>query len=297
MLSSELIMFIKNFATFMKNLFFLIILFSTLSFSQKFSFEQSIGKFENASSFYIASNGFIYVTDKGNDEVIQLDTLGNLLKDVGGFGWNQSQFDEPVDVFADPLSVYVTDKNNHRIQRFDRNLNFISQLYTHENDNPDERFGYPLSCVVSNQGDLYVLDSENKRIVKFDLFGNFKLQFGGIDAGEFALNNPTAMSISGNGIIFIADQNFLITFDQFGNGISKVSFDEQINSLEILFDKIIVTTKNKILIAKTTEESIEFYNLLLKDKSNESIVSCLLFNDKLYILTQKKILIYLSSSD
>lgn len=297
MLSSELIMFIKNFATFMKNLFFLIILFSTISFSQKFSFEKSIGKFENASSFYIASNGFIYITDKGNDEVIQLDTLGNLLKDVGGFGWNQSQFDEPVDVFADPLSVYVTDKNNHRIQRFDRNLNFISQLYTRENDNPDERFGYPLSCVVSNQGDLYVLDSENKRIVKFDLFGNFKLQFGGIDAGEFALNNPTAMSISANGIIFIADQNFLITFDQFGNGISKINFDEQINSLEILFDKIIVTTKNKILLVKTSEESIEFYNLLLKDKSNESIVSCLLFNDKLYILTQKKILIYLSSSD
>ncbi|BDQ01682.1 NHL repeat-containing protein [Ignavibacterium sp.] len=281
----------------MKNLFFLIILFSTISFSQKFSFEKSIGKFENASSFYIASNGFIYITDKGNDEVIQLDTLGNLLKDVGGFGWNQSQFDEPVDVFADPLSVYVTDKNNHRIQRFDRNLNFISQLYTRENDNPDERFGYPLSCVVSNQGDLYVLDSENKRIVKFDLFGNFKLQFGGIDAGEFALNNPTAMSISANGIIFIADQNFLITFDQFGNGISKINFDEQINSLEILFDKIIVTTKNKILLVKTSEESIEFYNLLLKDKSNESIVSCLLFNDKLYILTQKKILIYLSSSD
>ncbi|AFH49074.1 Hypothetical protein IALB_1364 [Ignavibacterium album JCM 16511] len=281
----------------MKNLINLILLFSSISFGQKFSYHQSIGNFENASSFYIASNGFIYITDKGNDEVIQLDTLGNILRDVGGFGWNQAQFDEPVDVFADPLSVYVTDKNNHRIQRFDRNLNFISQLFTHENDNPDERFGYPLSCVVSNQGDLYVLDSENKRIVKFDLFGNFKLQFGGIDAGEFALGNPVAMAISSNGIIFIADQNFLIAFDQFGNGFSKVKFTEQINSLEILFDNITLTSKKKILFAKFSKTNIDFYYLTTDYEFDNDIVSSILFIDKLYVLTPKKILIFLPSSD
>ncbi|MFN3872429.1 MAG: NHL repeat-containing protein [Ignavibacterium sp.] len=281
----------------MKNLICLIIILSNISFPQKFRYQQSIGNFYDASAFYLVPNGFIYVTDKENDEVIQLDTLGNVLKDVGGFGWNQSQFDEPVDVFADPLSVYVTDKNNHRIQRFDRNLNFISQLYTRENDNPDERFGYPLSCAVSNQGDLYVLDSENKRILKFDLFGNFKLQFGGIDAGKFALKNPASMSISSDGIIFVSDQNSILTYDQFGNGITKLEFDEQINSLEIIFDRITVVLKNKILFARTTQENFEFYNLMLEDKVDEKIVSSVLFNDKLYILTPKQIMIFLPFSE
>lgn len=290
-------MFIKNFEKLMKNMICLIIILSNISFPQKFRYQQSIGNFNDASAFYLVPNGYIYVTDKENDEVIQLDTLGNVLKDVGGFGWNQSQFDEPSDVFADPLSVYVTDKNNHRIQRFDRNLNFISQLYTRENDNPDERFGYPLSCAVSNQGDLYVLDSENKRILKFDLFGNFKLQFGGIDAGKFALRNPASMSISSDGIIYVADQNFIVAYDQFGNGITKIEFDEQINSLEIIFDRITVVLKNKILFARTTQENFEFYNLMLEDKVDEKIVSSVLFNDKLYILTPTQILIFIPASE
>lgn len=285
-------MFIKNFLNLMKKLFLIFNLLISVSFPQKFFYSESIGNFDNTSSLYISSNGFIYITDKGNDEVAQLDTLGNLLKDVGGFGWNQSQFDEPVDVFADPLSVYVTDKNNHRIQRFDRKLNFISQLYTRDNENSDERFGYPNGCVVSNQGDLYVLDSENKRVIKFDLFGNYKLHFGGIDAGEFSLQAPNAISISSNGIVFVADDKILFAFDQYGNGLMKIRFDEEINSIEIIFDRMILTTKDKIFFANTNEEKIEFQKLELENITHLKIVSALLFNEKIYVLTPKNILVF-----
>ncbi len=295
MLIIPLIMFMKNFEKLMNKLFILFLIFTNILFPQKFYLSQTIGTFENASSFWIVPNGFIYITDKDKDEVIQLDTSGNVLKDVGGFGWNQSQFDEPADVFADPLSVYVADKNNHRIQRFDRNLNFISELYTRDKDNPDQSFGYPISCAVSNQGDLFVLDSENKRILKFDLFGNFKLQLGGIDAGQFALFNPISMSIGASGIVFVADQKSILTFDQFGNGITKIVFDEEIISLRILFDKITVVLKNKILFASISDENIEFHNLLFENNMNEKIVSSILFNNKLYILTPKQILIYVPS--
>lgn len=285
-------MFIKNFLNLMKKLFLILNLLVSVSFPQKFFFSESIGNFENASSFYISSNGFIYITDKGKDEVIQLDTLGNPLKDVGGFGWNQSQFDEPVDVFADPLSVYVTDKNNHRIQRFDRKLNFISQLNTRENDNLNERFGYPNGCVVSNQGDLYVLDSENIRVIKFDLFGNYLLHFGGIDAGEFSLQAPNAISISSNGIVFVTDDKNLFAFDQYGNGLMQIRFDEEINSVEIIFDRMILTTKDKIFFANTNEEKIEFQKLELENETHLKIVSALLFNEKIYVLTPKNILVF-----
>ncbi|MEJ5261488.1 MAG: NHL repeat-containing protein [Ignavibacterium sp.] len=278
----------------MKKLILLISLSFSISFPQKFSLIDSIGKFENASSFYISSNGLIYITDKGNDEIIQLDTLGNLIKDIGGFGWNQSQFDEPVDVFADPLSVYITDKNNHRIQRFDRKLNYLSQLYTRENEIQNERFGYPLGCVVSNQGDLYVLDSENKRVIKFDLFCNYQLHFGGIDAGEFSLTSPKSISISSNGTIFVSDESNLIAFDQFGNGLLKLRFDEEINSIEIIFDKIILTTQDKIYRSELSAGKIEFIPLEIVDKLPSQIVSALIFNEKLYILTAKKILIFTS---
>lgn len=285
-------MFNKNILNLMKKLILLLIICAANSFPQKFFLTDSIGKFESASSFYISSNGLIYVTDKGKDELIQLDTLDNLVEDIGGFGWNQSQFDEPVDVFADPLSVYVTDKNNHRIQRFDRKLNYISQFYTRENENQNERFGYPLGCVVSNQGDLYVLDSENKRVIKFDLFGNYQLHFGGIDAGEFSLTLPKSISISSNGTVFVSDENNLIAFDQFGNGLLKLRFDEEINSIETVFDRIILTTKNKIYCSDLSSGKNEFIPLGIDDNLPAQIASALVFNEKLYILTVKKILIF-----
>ena len=127
---------------------------SSLCFSQQFNYNKSIGEFKDASSFYINSAGIVFVTDDITDEVYQLDTLGNVIESIGGYGWDESAFDDPVDVFADPLKVLVADKNNNRIQRFDKNLNFIFQIYTKDSDNEAERFGYPVSAVTSNLGDV-----------------------------------------------------------------------------------------------------------------------------------------------
>ena len=100
---------------------FISLLFILPVHSQTFVYQGSIGSFKNASAFYITSAGYLYVTDKNSDEVYKLDTLGNKLKDTGGYGWTEATFDQPSDVFATPLNVYVSDKNNHRIQRFDKN--------------------------------------------------------------------------------------------------------------------------------------------------------------------------------
>lgn len=110
----------------------------------------------------------IYISDFGKDEIIMIDTLGNNLKSFGGYGWDENSFDDPSDIFADPLTIYVSDKNNHSIKRFDKTLNYLSALYK-ESDNSEAQFGYPVSCATSNQGDLYFIDSENKRIMKFDI--------------------------------------------------------------------------------------------------------------------------------
>ncbi len=109
---------------------FLILFFISITtlYSQQFGYDYSIGKFKDASSFSVSPSGFIYITDSGSDEIYKIDTLGKVVKNFGGYGWDNELFDNPVDVFATDLSVYVCDKNNHRIQRFDKDLNFISSL-------------------------------------------------------------------------------------------------------------------------------------------------------------------------
>jgi DNA-binding beta-propeller fold protein YncE len=276
----------------------LLILFISISaFSQTYHFYSSFGKFRNASSFYISPAGFIYVTDTGSDEVYKLDTLGNLQKEIGGYGWDEDSFDDPVDVFATPLNVYVSDKNNHRIQRFDKDLNFISLLASTDETPLNGQFGYPLGCVTSTQGDMFILDSENKRIIKFDLFGNFVQNFGGYDAGLYMLNSPQKIAITWSNNIFVLDENNIKIFDPFGNGLGSVETEISPKSISIIFSNLTINSEKDILSADLKNPELKFSKLILenypeKNQGNLEIVSSLIFNNKLYILSLKEILVY-----
>jgi hypothetical protein len=271
----------------------LFALISSFSNAQSFEYAGSIGKFDNASSFYITANGFIYVCDSGRDEVVMLDTLGKISISFGGYGWSENSFDDPSDVFADPLTIYVADKNNHKIKRFDKNLNYLYSLYTLESDNSVEQFAYPLSCATSNQGDLYLLDSDSKRIMKFDIYGKFIQNFGGFDAGKYQLSNPSQLAISSANNIYVIDGKKIFVFDHFGNGISIINADLKLNSIRILFDNLIVCSEEEIFFSNLRLPEIALSQIKLSGLDNiPAIVSAFYFNNKLYVLTSGSILIF-----
>ncbi len=275
----------------------LIFLFLSLTaVAQTYEYERSVGKFKGASSFFINPAGIIYVTDATTDEILMMDTLGIPIRSIGGYGWRESAFDNPVDVFADALKVFVTDKNNHRIQRFDKNLNFNFQIFTRESSVEDERFGYPLSAVMSNQGDIFILDSENSRIVKFDIFGNFVQNFGGYDYGNYALINPKQLAISMQNNLFVIDKNLILIFDQFGNGIGYSEGNYNFTGIKIVFNDLTVNTENKIFYSNLRNPELSFNELKLSGTNEISkINSALVFNNKLYVLTKNEILVFSKS--
>jgi hypothetical protein len=276
-------------------IFLNLILFAFISssFSQVYQFEKTIGSFKNASSFYINPAGYIYITDLGTNEVTALDTTGLILKLIGGYGWRESAFDNPTDVYADALKVYVADKNNHRIQRFDKNLNYITQISTRDTEIEEERFGYPLSATMSNQGDVFILDSENSRVVKFDIFGNFIQNFGGYDYGDYALQQPRQLAISSQNNLFVIDGKQVIIFDQYGNGVGKISGDNEFRSIRIIFNWLTITTDERIFIANLNFPKLELKEIIIEDRlENISLISAFIFNKKLYVLSKKEILVF-----
>lgn len=275
----------------LKSFIFFLLFYSAL-LAQSFEFSQSIGQFNNASSFYITANGLIYISDFGKDEIVMLDTTGNAIKSFGGYGWDENSFDDPSDVFADPLTIYVADKNNHSIKRFDKNLNYVSSLQTKESSYTEEQFGYPISCATSNQGDLYFIESENKRIMKFDIFGNFILNFGGFDAGKYQLKNPHQLAITSSNNIFVIDENDIVVFDSYGNGFSRISVEKELRSIRILFDQMIVCTENEIFHSFLKVSDSKLNRLILSGTDIPEIVSAILFNNKLYVLTNQSVLIF-----
>jgi len=282
----------------LKTIFVCFFIFSFEILAQNFVLDYSFGNFSSASAFSITSSGFIYIADDGDDSLIKLDTLGNVIKEIGGYGWGESAFDTPSDIFATSLNVFVCDKRNHRVQAFDKDLNFISELYTRERENSEERFGYPLSCTLSFMGDLYVLDSENIRVLKFDLFGNYIQNFGGFDWGTFSLKNPKKLAMNFDNSICVLDDSVLVTYDQFGNGKEKINLGNSFTNLNTNFVSLILNNENEIYMGLIgVGENILNKVALIGFDNNLKILSCSVLNNKLYVLTPKEIFVFKKSQE
>ncbi len=228
--------------------------------AQSSGLQEVIGDFTDASCFDINAAGFIFICDSETNEVYKLSPAGITLKTIGGYGWSASAFDNPVDIFATTLNVYVTDQNNHRIQIFDKDLNFLSSFTTSSREDERYKFAYPRSCIVSNQGDLFVLDGDNQRVLKYDLRGNFILEIGNTDAGEFALDDPQDIAVSNSTNLYIADGDIIKVFDVFGSGLARLNSGLSEPKLTIQDNILTISSELKIKYLNLRNQSAGFKN-------------------------------------
>lgn len=271
----------------MRKHFILIFFITIVSYAQSITYINSIGNFSNAVSFCIIPSGNFYVSDNTKNEVYKIDFDGNTVKEVGGYGWKSGLFDEPADVFATELNVYVCDKNNDRIQIFDKNLNYLSEFKTSDNESSMYIFEKPTCFSISNQSDLLVLDSYNKRILKYDLTGNFLQQIGSYDSGEYSLVSPEKFAISPDGKIFVINENKILVFDQYGNGLIQLPINFTIKSIKIYNSTLTVASESKVSFIDLANLSGGFINITINN--NSKILEAYSIDSKLYLLTSKTI--------
>ncbi len=186
-----------------------------------------------AVSFDVDINGSYVVADATRNTLRLYGKDGSLLAETGGSGWGDGQFDKPSGVWArNGIDVFIADYGNHRVQRFDRKLAFISSYSTRERANTDERFGYPTDVAVSRLGDLFICDTENSRILKLAGVGKIERTFGGYDAGKGRLRNPQAISIGPGDRLYVRDGRRIVVFDNFGNYLRTVTDDAVFSSAD-----------------------------------------------------------------
>jgi DNA-binding beta-propeller fold protein YncE len=167
--------------------------------------------------------GNLFVLDGPNATITMYDR--NLQRGVmaGGPGWESGRFDQPAGIWArNGLDVLVADYGNHRIQRFDRTLSFISSFSTRESENPDERFGFPTDVALSRLGELFLCDSENNRIVKVNSSNRVETTFGGFGGGEGKLQHPLQIEVGANDWVYVLDPPRVLVYDGFGNYLSRL---------------------------------------------------------------------------
>jgi DNA-binding beta-propeller fold protein YncE len=122
----------------------------------------------------------------------------------GSAGAGDGQFNYPRAIAIAPDgNVYVADSENHRIQVFTPDGDFVNQWGSY-GSGPGQ-FDVPQGIAIDAGGLVYVGDRNNSRIQKFTPDGGFILMWGqnGTGPGEFM--EPRNIAVDANGSVYVAD--------------------------------------------------------------------------------------------
>jgi DNA-binding beta-propeller fold protein YncE len=174
--------------------------------------------------------GNIYVVDSENDRIQVFDRSGVFLRKWGGFGeqfgkFNFNGFDESelgsIAVSASG-NVFVADVNNHRIQRFDLDGQFIT-AWTAVDDQETKFFAHPFGVAVDRRDLVYVSDVIRNEVYKFTVEGDPVAGWGARGTGDGQFDGPALLFVDSNDVIYVADwgNNRIQQFDTDGAFVSK----------------------------------------------------------------------------
>ncbi len=156
-------------------------------------------------------DGQFYVADTANHRIWHVGPEG-VIGSFGGFGAEPGQFNEPWGVAVDAQGdIYVADTWNHRIQKFDNTFTYVTgwgglaQSSQIGLTGTQGLFYGPRALDVSDDGEVYVADTGNKRVQVFDLDGNFLREFGGWGREGGELDEPVGIDVRSDGVVALAD--------------------------------------------------------------------------------------------
>jgi len=169
------------------------------------------GQFDFPKGLAIDSEGNVFVADSQNHRIQKFAADGTLLTAWGSPGQEPGQFSEPWGVAVGPGDiVYVADTWNHRIQAFTSEGELITYWGVFQDTGgellePQGMFYGPRDIAIDEDGNLYVTDTGNKRIQKFDADGNPIGQWGGAGASAGQFLEPVGIAADQEGNIYVAD--------------------------------------------------------------------------------------------
>jgi len=148
---------------------------------------------DGATSISIIPTGDIYITERNRHRFLILNSSGIRIDSVGRQGRGDYQFDSPVSINAtNGLKIYVADKNNNRVQMFDRRHQYLSS-FTSEKLERQDRFK-PTLLTVSPSNELFVYDPDRFLLHKFDSNGNYSREF---NLRQYRVRNLSHLKMSG----------------------------------------------------------------------------------------------------
>ena len=122
----------------------------------------------DSKSIDATTDGRLFIIESGKHRLLITDFDGLKLDSLGNQGNGNYQFNNPADVDAtNGLRVYIADKNNKRVQIYDRRMQFLTTIGGRSVSGEISQVE-PGFLAVSPLRDLFVFDGDRKELISFD---------------------------------------------------------------------------------------------------------------------------------
>ncbi len=167
----------------------------------------SIALSPTSSSAPFTSSGDIFVVEGAGSMagVIKWNREGKTLKSVCGEGTNIKQFKSPrgIKIGGANNHLYVCDRDNHRIQVFDLDLNFLRCIQLQD-------FGYkfayrpkPNDIAFDQDGNMFITDLANNCIHRLTSSEEYVMTFS--ESLEGGLMGPECVAVDTSGFLYVTE--------------------------------------------------------------------------------------------
>lgn len=200
---------------------------------------------DDARSVRLSTLGNLFIAETGQHRILKTGLNGERLDSLGRLGSGDYQFDRPVAI--DPtneLKIYVADRNNRRIQVFDRRFQYLSTIRL------PRRAGFsssyrPSLLTVDRSGRIYFFDEERHLMFRFGSNGQFELSFELFSREERI--QPASMDIYDE-VLWVADRRgeLLHRFSTGGSYLGFIYAPEPVKSVRNVHQQIWVLGDNHV---------------------------------------------------
>jgi len=198
----------------------------------------------------IDHRGYLYIVDSGHHRVLMIEPDGSIVREMGGYGWEEDSLDRPLDVVVDRgLATYVLDAGNRRVVEYDADGNYLGVVLV------EEQIGNPVGLELGSAGELYVTDADAQIVRVYSQFGEPLDPIGSFGGAGGGLVGPTHVAMGPSRVLAVADPAAaaVCLYDEFGSPLARFTSSEGFTPYDIVFDSrgnlIVADPRNGMVLA------------------------------------------------